>query len=95
VKETSYTEARANLAALCDEASNDHEVIIIHRRGARDVALVDAAELQSLTETAYLLRVPANARRILKAIDGLHAGKGKRMSPAELRSELLKQLGDD
>jgi antitoxin YefM len=63
-----YTQARANLAALCDKVSSSHEPIIIRRRGAEDVALVDAAELRGLTETAHLLRSPQNARRLIAAL---------------------------
>jgi antitoxin YefM len=48
-KETSYTEARANFASWCDEVAEDREVLIIHRRGAKDVALIAANELASLT----------------------------------------------
>ena len=66
--ETTYTHARANLAALCDKVALSREPIIIHRRGAEDVALVDAAELRSLTETAHLLRSPKNAQRLITAI---------------------------
>jgi antitoxin YefM len=66
--ETTYTHARANFAALCNKVAQSREPIIIRRRGADDVALVDAAELRSLTETAHLLRSPNNAQRLIKAI---------------------------
>lgn len=66
--ETTYTLARANLAALCDQVAESREPVIIHRRGAKDVALVDAAELRSLTETAHLLRSPKNAQRLITAL---------------------------
>jgi antitoxin YefM len=66
--ETTYTHARAHLAALCDKVARSREPVIIHRRGAADVALVDAAELRSLTETAHLLRSPKNAQRLLTAL---------------------------
>ncbi len=66
--ETTYTHARAHFAALCDKVASSREPIIIHRRGAGDVALVDAAELRSLTETAHLLRSPKNAQRLITAI---------------------------
>src|SRR4051812_20849981 len=68
--ETTYTQARANLAALCDQVVRSRESIIIHRRGAEDVALVDAAELRGLTETAHLLRSPKNAQRLIAALIG-------------------------
>jgi prevent-host-death family protein len=67
VKST-LTNARANLASLCDEAVFTREPIIIRRRGAEDVALVSAAELRSLTETAHLLGSPKNAARLFTAL---------------------------
>jgi antitoxin YefM len=87
-KETTYTEARANLASLCDEVAASREALIIHRRGARDVALVAADELESLLETAHLLRSPKNARRLLTA---LHRARGRELKPQsidKLRREL-------
>jgi antitoxin YefM len=66
--ETTYSHARANFAAICDEAVSSKEPVIIHRRGAQDVALISAAELSSLMETAHLLRSPRNAERLLAAL---------------------------
>ena len=66
--ETSYTEARANFAALCDEVISTRDPVVIHRRGQEDVALVSAAELRGLLETAHLLRSPKNAQRLLTAL---------------------------
>jgi antitoxin YefM len=66
--ETTYAYARDHLATLCGEAVDNREVIIIHRRGAEDVALISAAELSSLLETAHLLRSPKNAERLLTAL---------------------------
>ncbi|HEU4556329.1 MAG TPA: type II toxin-antitoxin system Phd/YefM family antitoxin [Longimicrobium sp.] len=66
--ETTYTQARASLASLCDAATDARETVIIHRRGSEDVALVAAAELRSLEETAHLLRSPKNAQRLLRAL---------------------------
>jgi antitoxin YefM len=63
-----YTNARKNLASLLDRVTNDHEVVIIQRRGSEDVAIIAADELASLTETAYLLRSPQNAERLLSAL---------------------------
>ena len=67
--ETTYTKARENLAALLDRAVDDKDAIVIKRRGNQDVALIDAAELASLMETAYLLRSPQNAARLLNALE--------------------------
>jgi antitoxin YefM len=65
---TTYTNARQNLAALCDRVVRDLECVVIKRRGAEDVAMVAASELSSLLETAHLLRSPKNARRLLTAL---------------------------
>ena len=62
--QTTYTDARARLAGLCDEAAKNREVVIIRRRGSEDVALIAADELESLQEAAHLLRSPENAGRL-------------------------------
>ena len=66
--EATYTSARDNLAQLLDRATKDREVVYIRRRGREAVALVAAAELTSLLETAHLLRSPKNAKRLLAAL---------------------------
>jgi antitoxin YefM len=87
-KKKTYTEARANLASLCDEVAESREVLIIHRRGAPDVALVAADELEALTETAHLLlRSPNNAKRLLTALKRARGRKVKPQSVDLLRRE--------
>ena len=66
--QTTYTQARANLAKLFDEVTENREVVIIRRRRGDDIAVVAADELAGLTETAHLLRSPKNARRLLQAL---------------------------
>lgn len=72
-RETTYTMARANLAALCADVAQTREPLIIHRRGAPDVALVAADELESLIETAQLLRSPKNAQRLITGLRRTHS----------------------
>jgi antitoxin YefM len=86
--ETTYTQARANLKALLDEASDSREPIIIHRRGGDDIALIAVDELRSLIETAHLLRSPKNAERLLKALARAQQGKGRPQSIAKLRRDV-------
>ena len=83
-----YTEARANLARLWDQATSDRETVIISRRGAEDVAMIAADELASLQETAHLLRSPANAVRLLTALQRALTGGGESTSIAVLRAEM-------
>ena len=61
--------------------------MVIKRRGHPDVALLPAEELTSLMETAYLLRSPANAKRLLAALKRARSGKGRRMTMEELRKK--------
>jgi antitoxin YefM len=82
-----YTEARANLARLWDQATSDRETVIISRRGADDVAMIAADELASLQETAHLLRSPANAVRLLTALQRALSGGGESISIEQLRAE--------
>ena len=86
--EATYTSARANLARLCDEVTANNEMVIIHRRGADDVALISAAELDSLLETAHLLRSPKNARRLLAALARAQERQLQPQSVAELQGEV-------
>ncbi len=88
VIQTTYTEARANLARLCDRVTADRETVIITRRGAADVALIAADELASLRETAHLLRSPKNAARLLAALNRALEGQETPQSVADLRREL-------
>ena len=73
---SSYTAARANLATTMDRVCNDHEPLIITRSGEQAVVLLSLEDYKALEETAYLLRTPANARRLLSATAQLNAGKG-------------------
>jgi len=85
---TTYTNARATLAALCEEVSSTREPVIIRRRNAADVALVSADELESLLETAHLMRSPKNAERLLAALSRAQTSELKPSAIEDLRKEL-------
>ena len=86
--QTTYTQARANLASLWDEVTFNREVIIIERRGAEAVALISADELEGLMETAYLLRSPKNAERLLSALARAQQKEGALQTIDELKREV-------
>lgn len=88
-----YTYARAHLSTLCDRVAEHREVVVISRRDAEDVALISRAELEGLLETAHLLRSPANAARLFRALDRVGKGGGRTSTPEELRRQL--KLTDD
>lgn len=71
-----YTSVRANLASTMNKVCDDHEALIITRNGAQSVVMLSLEDYKALEETAYLLRTPANAKRLLSAAAQLNAGKG-------------------
>lgn len=81
MKTMTYSESRARYAEVLDTVNDDREEVVITRAGHEPVVIVALAEYESLRETAYLLRSPANARRLLASIDRLENGGG---TPREL-----------
>lgn len=73
----SYTESRARYAEVLESVTNDREEVIITRAGHEPVVIVSLADFESLRETAYLMRSPANARRLLDAMERLESGEGE------------------
>jgi antitoxin YefM len=86
--QTTYTQARASLAKLMDEVTHNRQVVIIQRRGEEDVAMVSADELESLLETAHLLRSPKNAERLLTALGRALRDETPAITLEQLRSEV-------
>lgn len=76
MKTMTYTESRARYAEVLDSVVNDREEVVITRSGHEPAVIVSLDDYESLKETAYLLRSPANARRLLASIDELESGKG-------------------
>jgi len=85
---TTYTQARDGLAKLLDQVTHDREIVVIQRRGEEEVAMIAASELESLMETAFLLRSPANASRLLAALGRALKNETGPQSLAALRSEV-------
>lgn len=71
-----YSAARANLASVMDRVASEHEPLIITRNGEPSVVMLSLEDYRALEETAYLLRSPANAQRLLASIAELEAGRG-------------------
>lgn len=79
----SYSESRAKYAETLDAVVNDREEVVITRAGHEPVVMVSLDDYQSLKETAYLLRSPENARRLITAIERLEEGGGTQHELAE------------
>jgi antitoxin YefM len=72
-----YTEARENLAQTIRRVCRDHDPVIITRKREDSVVMMSLEDYDSLTETAYLLKSPKNARRLLAALGELEKGQGQ------------------
>jgi len=78
-----YTTARANLAKTMDHVCESHEPVIITRSREEAVVMLSLEDYNALEETAYLLRSPENAKRLVEAIAELERGGGKERELAE------------
>jgi antitoxin YefM len=72
-----YSHARGHLAETMEKVCDDHAPVIITRKQQRSVVMISLEDYQALAETAYLLRSPKNARRLLESIAELESGGGK------------------
>jgi len=86
--ETTYTQLRDQLASVLNRVVEDQEVVIVRRRGAKDVALVPASELSSLMETAHLLLSPKNAQPLLLTLRRAERRAGRPEPVDNLRREM-------
>ncbi len=87
-QEITYSQVRANLAQILDSVSENREIVKITRRNGADVALIAADELSSLLESVYLLRSPANAKRLFSAMEWAKSDAATSQSLEQLRAEL-------
>lgn len=71
-----YTRARAHLAEMMDKVCDDHAPVIITRKNESAVVMMSLEDYRAVEETAYLLRSPKNARRLLGSIGQLQSGGG-------------------
>lgn len=71
-----YTIARQTLAQKMDQVCDDRTPIIITRQNKRSVVMLSLEDYEALEETAYLLRSPKNAKRLMESILELESGRG-------------------
>ena len=70
-----FSEARKNFKSVLDTVANDKNCTVIVRRDAEDAVIMSKSYYDSLMETVYLLRSPANAQHLEEAIAEYKAGK--------------------
>jgi antitoxin YefM len=77
--EASYSEFRQNMKKVIDWTSNNHEPMFITSHKKRSAVLLSYEDYCALEETAYLLRSPANAQRLLQAVSDLKSNKNTKI----------------
>jgi antitoxin YefM len=61
---------------MMDKVCDYHAPMMITRKNSRSVVMISLDDYQVLEETAYLLRSPKNARRLLESVAELESGGG-------------------
>ncbi|WP_341522851.1 type II toxin-antitoxin system prevent-host-death family antitoxin [Pseudomonas sp. G.S.17] len=72
-----YTTARAHLSETMDRVNEDRAPLLVTRQKGEPVVMMSLADFNALEETAYLLRSPANAERLVKSLNSLRSGKAQ------------------
>ena len=84
----SYSALRARLKEALDAVCSDHEPLRVERKIGESVVLISESDFMAMEETAYLLRSPENARRLLNALHGDRATDRVFAGVDELRAQL-------
>ncbi|WP_310411514.1 type II toxin-antitoxin system Phd/YefM family antitoxin [Chamaesiphon sp. OTE_8_metabat_110] len=87
-QEIIYSQVCANLDQILDSVSENREIVKITCRNGVDVVLIAADELSSLLESVYLLRSPANAKRLFSAMEWAKSDAAAPQTLDELKTEL-------
>ena len=75
---TTYSNFRQNLKKFLSAISRDRKPLCVCRSNGEDVVVLSKSDYDSMQETFYLLRSPANALRLMKGIEEYKANKGER-----------------
>jgi len=75
MRTVSYSEARQSFSATMNAAIDDREPVLITRQRGGNCVLISQDEYEAMEETAYLLRSPANARRLLQSVERIRNGE--------------------
>lgn len=72
-----YTYTRQHLAEVMRAVNDDHAPVVVTSQRGKPVVILSLEDYQSLEETAYLLRNPQGAKRLIDSIEELRAGGGQ------------------
>ena len=95
MKSITYTAARENLASTINRVCEDHAPVVITKNRDQSVVMLSLKEYESLQETAYLLRSPVNAKRLIDAMEALTGlGRLSLLATKRTGSDLADQSVD-
>lgn len=80
---TTYTNFRQKLKSYLDKVRNNHIPLYVTSANGEDVVVISKADYESMEETFYLLKSPANAARLLQSIEDYKNGLGQERSLIE------------
>lgn len=95
---TSYTQARDNFVKVLEQVEQGDSIVVVQRRGHADVAMIAADELSSLLEQVYLLRSPANAKRLFASLEWAQqrlSEPSTATTVGQLRADMETELGQE
>lgn len=72
-----YSHTRQNLAEIMNKVTDDHAPVLITRQSGQPVVMMSLQDFNALEETAYLMRSPKNAKRLMESIEQLASSGGK------------------
>lgn len=73
-----YSEARRNFKAVLDRVASDRDCTVITRKGVEDAVIMSKSHYDSIMETLYLMRSPANAQHLMEALSRDKAGESEK-----------------
>jgi len=79
MEKVSYSYTRQHLSSILNQITDDAETFCIERKNGKKIIMVDKDDYDSLLETSYLLKSPANTKELMKAIDEAHKNIGKKI----------------
>ena len=78
-----YSDFRLKLKSYLDDVFKSKSPLFVTRTKGENVVVLSQSDYDSIMETFYLLKSPANAKRLLSAIDQHNKGKGKKQKLIE------------
>ncbi len=77
MKVITCAELQENLADILDYVIDDHVPVLIDREDKQAVVLISLNDYKAFEETAYLLKSPANTKRLRDSIAQVEAAQTK------------------